>query len=130
VGASRPGEPLRVELVRGGQPVRLEVTLGEMPLSVLLPPQMQSMVLTRLGVWSISAGELPRIDRVWSGSPAERAGLGEGVEIERVAGKRVSNWSEAMFEMVENGLLEGRGVPLTVRDPGGNSRSTTIVLDN
>ena len=117
VGLRRPGEMVRLGLIRGGQPASVTVRLGRRtdlegagplrpapPEEDQLPPD--DMVPMRLGV---EIGEVtPEVEEaigvrgsgalvvsVEPGSPAERAGLQPGLVIVEVAGQAVHSAKEA-----------------------------------
>lgn len=127
VSAHRPGEALRVDILRDGLPRTIDVELGEMPVHVLLDGPTQRRIQMRLGLLDIAPGDGGvLVNRVMEASPAGRAGIKDGAVIARVGNEPVRSDTDFFQALYNAGLLAGREVELQVksRDSGETSRVT------
>lgn len=114
ITSARPGTVLKVEAYRNGQKRDFEVTLMEMPVRNLVNNAAVWNEFVRFGLVVRDSEMGPRVQRVGEGTRAEEAGFAEGMTVLAVEGKAVKTFEDVQVEAVENGLLVGRRVTLTV----------------
>lgn len=124
-----PGEQIELRIYRDGDTQTIEVTLDEMPQDLLarsaitqIPMRLGMQLSNRPGQGATVTGVMPRL-------PAAQAGFETGQVVRRVGEQRVRTVEQALLAMLEEGLLLGRTVEVTVEVPEpeeGESSTKTI----
>ena len=121
ISSTKPGETVRLRVLRNGETLDLPVTLGQMPADAAAS-QYQRVLFEQFGLTMRDTDAGPTIDRVWESEPASAAGFEAGQRLRRVGEQRVDDVQEAITAMLDEGLFSGRSVSLEVvetTDDGG-----------
>lgn len=127
VTARRPGETVRVSVLRQGQPMDFTVRLGEFPVEWLARSGVRAMLL-RAGLLLGDSRQGPRVRAVLPDSLAGEAGFAEDQVITQVGGRPVRTVDEVLLAAAEAGLLLGRSVEFTVLEPDAGALPRTLQL--
>jgi Do/DeqQ family serine protease len=134
----KPGQPVKLTVVRDSKPVALTVTVGEMPTEdptpVAVDPGAEGFGL-RADALSPEIAERLKVPYtrgvvvvdVAAGGPADAAGLRRGDVILEVARRPVSDAGELSRALTA--LAPGESALLYVHRPGGEGRNQYLVLE-
>lgn len=123
VTAYRPGHAVTLRVWNGVDFRDVSVTLAERPaendaLEAMFP------LAARLGIDFLNDMRQVVIADVRKGSVAEDAGLKSDQVISAVGGRAVRSPRDMLTSMIEQGILDGKALDLTVRDPGSSDERT------
>ena len=128
ISSSRPGETIRVSVVRDEQLRDYEVTLGKMKDEVLARRILQP-IMVQMGML-LDQDENGRVyvQSIWPGLPGAEAGFESGDFIERINGHDYTDYYSFFVLLADEGILTGEPVEFTVRDSMNETRRLTIRL--
>jgi serine protease Do len=128
ISSSRPGETIRVSVVRDEQLRDFAVTLGKMKDEVLARRILQP-IMVQMGML-LDQDENGRVyvQSIWPGLPGAEAGFESGDFIERINGHDYTDYYSFFVLLADEGILTGEPVEFTVRDSMNETRRLTIRL--
>ncbi len=129
IGVKRPGDVLKVRVLRGESLAELSVQLRDAPPG-FRASQLSRTLVELTGVILIDSSVGVLIDRVFPGGPGARAMLLPGMRLVRVGDRRVESVEEALNALAAAGLFAGRAVDVHVvdvdADEGDSARRITL----
>ncbi|MDX2117894.1 MAG: trypsin-like peptidase domain-containing protein [Planctomycetota bacterium] len=126
----RPGQKVKVRAWRQSEFVEVEVVLGRMPVAATVDERFRLRLAHSTGLLFSNDPSGVVVTQVIPDSPADKAGFKVGQIITQVAGEGVSDIRDALGQMIDAGVLEGRAVEIQVLPPGeeGHAPPETLRL--
>lgn len=128
ISSSRPGETIRVSVVRDEQLREFEVTLGKMKDEVLARRILEP-IMVQMGMLldSNTNGRLV-VRTIWPGLPGADAGFEQGDIIERINGKDYADYYSFFVLLADEGILMGEPIEFLVRNGLNETRRLELRL--
>lgn len=129
VSVMNPGTTVTLKIWRDHDFVDLPVILGERPWDRLVEETVRP-ISVRLGLWIRDSGRNgpPAVRFVIPDSPAAVAGVRPDQVVTKVGGQPVKSTLEVYGAMIDQGLLLGKAVTLSLRERGAEEPETTARL--
>lgn len=128
ISSSRPGETIRVEVVRGDQLLRIPVTLGKMKDEVLARRILQPIMIQMGMLLEQNRDDRVYVQNLWPGLPGAKAGFQQGDIIERINGKDYADYFGFFVLLADEGILTGNEIEFLVQTSDGESRRLRLRL--
>ncbi len=128
ISSSRPGDTIRVTVVREGRLRDYEITLGKMKDEVLARRIMQPIMVQMGMLLEPSQDHRIVVQTIWPGLPGSKSGFKQGDTIERVNGKQYDDYYSFFVLLADEGILTGEPIKFLVRQPDGETRTLTMRL--
>lgn len=122
ITSSRPGESIRVRVVRDDRLLEFEVTLGKMKDEVLAQRIHQPIMIQMGMLIAPNPDGRVQVQEIWSGLPAANSGFKRGDIIERINGSGYSDYWNFFVQLADAGILTGKSVEFLVSNADNESR--------
>ncbi|MGQ0628394.1 MAG: trypsin-like peptidase domain-containing protein [Phycisphaerales bacterium] len=130
IAVTRPGEAITLTVVREGKPRDVTITLIDREANQRAMSAVEE-ALPRIGLMRIAGvdeGEGVVVAVVRAGSPADRAGVKQGVTITAIEGKPINNGDTFVSALVAAGFVSGNAIRVTFKPEDGPEKTVTLRL--
>lgn len=128
ITSSRPGEQIRVQIIRDDQLREFDITLGKMKDEVLAR-RIDQPIMVQMGMLVVpNADGRVQVQDIWAGLPAANAGFRRGDTIERINGSAYTDYWNFFVRLADAGILTGKSVEFVVTNNENESRRIRLRL--